>query len=150
MFFEKLGKVFDMTKWSNRNPCSPAIKPNALYTSPSYMGITNLLFPLVSFVLPFLSLSLFTPFVSRSSFLPCSSYALASFACASFVFVFLSRLFRLFPDLLSFRTFLSVDKSFARVTSFACVSVSSFLIIQGFVFRKVSRARTFFRFFKDR
>ncbi len=109
MFFKKLGKVFDMTKLSNS--CSPAVKPNDLYTLPTCMGNTNLF---VSFVLPFLSLSLslslFTPsFVSRSSFLPCSSYALASLACASFVFVFLSRLFCLFPDLLSFLTSLSLD-----------------------------------------
>jgi hypothetical protein len=41
-------------------------------------------------------------------------------------------------------------KSFARFTSFACVPVSSFLIVQGFLFRKVSRARTFFWFFTDR
>jgi len=111
MFFEKLGKVFDMTKLSNRNPCSPAVKPNGLYTSPTYVGNTNVF---VSFVLPFLSLSLSlslsTPsFVSRSSFLPCSFYALASLACASFVFVFLSRLLCLFPDLLSFLTSLSLD-----------------------------------------
>jgi hypothetical protein len=67
------------------------------------------LFPLYFRSFVSLSLSLFTPFVSRSSFLPCSSYALASLACASFVFVFLSPLFCLFPDLLSFLTSLSLD-----------------------------------------
>jgi hypothetical protein len=105
-----------------------------------------LMFPLYFRSFFFLSLSLslsrwfFTPwFVSRSSFLPCSSYALASFACPSFVFVFLSRLFCLFPDLLSlqvfrqtyllrlcFRSFLSHRSGFRISQSF---SSSYFLLV---------------------
>jgi hypothetical protein len=108
-----MGKVSDTTKLSNRKPCSPIVKPNGLYTSPIYGKHKPLcfhLFPLYFRSFVSLSLSLFTPsFVSRSSFLPCSSYALASLACASFVFVFLSPLFCLFPDLLSFLTSLSLD-----------------------------------------
>jgi hypothetical protein len=107
------------------------------------------LFPRVSFVLPFLSLSLslFTPsFVSRSSFLPSSLVLRSCLLCLCFLCLCLCLSTLLFVSRSSFFPY----KSFARLTSFACVSVSSFLIVQGFVFRKVSRARTFFWFFTDR
>jgi hypothetical protein len=112
-----LGKVFDMTKLSNRKPLFTSSKTKWLVHFAYLYGNTNLFVSscfLCTSVPSSLALSLsrwlFTPsFVSRSSFLPCSSYALASFACTSFVFLFLSRLFCLFPDLLSFLTSLSPD-----------------------------------------
>lgn len=142
MFFEKLGKVFDMTKLSNRNPCSPAVKPNGLYTSPTYMANTNVF---VSFVLPFLSLSL-QSFVCFPIVLPSLLVLRSCLLGLCFLCLCLSLSTLLFVSRSSFFPY----KSFARFTSFACVSESSFLIVQGFLFRKVSRVRTFFWFFTDR
>ncbi len=137
MFFEKLGKVFDMTKLSNRNPCSPAVKPNGLYTSPTYMGNTNVF---VSFVLPFLSLSLSTPsFVSRSSFLarltllppwlvlPLSlSFSLHSFVCFPIFFLSLQVFRQTYLLCLCFYIFLSDRSGFRISQSF---SSSYFLLV---------------------
>ncbi len=113
-----------------------------------YMGNTNLFVStcfLCTSAPSSLSLSLFTPsFVSRSSFLPCSSCSCLLGLCFLCLCLSLSTL--LFVSRSSFFPY----KSFARFTSFACVPVSSFLIVQGFLFRKVSRARTFFWFFTDR
>jgi len=129
-----------MTKLSNRNPCSPAAKPNGLYTLPTYIGNTNLF---VSFVLPFLSLS-FHSFVYFPIVLPSLLVLRSCLLCLCFPCLCLSTL--LFVSRSSFFPY----KSLARFSSFACVSVSSFLIVQGFVFRKVSRSRTLFWFFTDR
>jgi hypothetical protein len=143
MFFKKLGKVFDMTKLSNS--CSPAVKPNDLYTLPTCMGNTNLF---VSFVLPFLSLSLslsLHSFVCFPIVLPSLLVLRSCLLGLCFLCLCLSLSTLLFVSRSSFFPY----KSFARFTSFSCVSVSSFLIVQGFVFRKVSRARTFFWFLTD-
>jgi hypothetical protein len=152
MFFEKLGKFFYMTKLSNRNPFSPAVKPNGLYTLPTYMGNTNL----------FVS-SCFLCTSVPSSLSLCLSLALHSFVCFPIVLpsllvlrscllclCFLCLCVSLSTLLFVSRSSFFAYKSFARFTSFACVSLSSFLIVQGFVFRKVSRAHTFFWFFTDR
>jgi len=115
MFFEKLGKVFDMTKLSNRNPCSPIVKPNGLYTLTSYMGNTNLFVSscfLCTYVPSSLSLSLSLcrsslrlfpdrpSFLARLTLLPPLLVLPLSFSLDSFV---------CFPDLLSFLTSLSLD-----------------------------------------
>jgi hypothetical protein len=111
------------------------------------------LFPLVSFVLPFLrlSFSLSLSLALHSSVclpivLPSLLVLLSCLLCLCFLCLSLSLSTLLFVSRSSFFPY----KTFARFTSFACVSVSSFLIVQGFVFRKVSRARTFFWFFTDR
>jgi hypothetical protein len=148
MFFENFGKVFHMTKLSNRNPCSPAVKPNGLYTLPTYMGNTNL-FVSSCFLCPSVPLSLslsLHSFVCFPIVLPSLLVLLSCLLCLCFLCLSLSLSTLLFVSRSSFFPY----KSFARFTSFACVSVSSFLIVQGFVFRKVCRARTFFWFFTDR
>jgi hypothetical protein len=148
MFFEKLGKVFQMIKLSNRNPCSPAVKPNDLYTLPTYMGNTNLFLSscfLCTSVPSSLSLALHCS-VCFPIVLPSLLVLRSCLLCLCFLCIFLSLSILLFVSRSSFFPY----KSFARFTSFACVSVSSFLIVQGFVFRKVCRARTFFWFFTDR
>ncbi len=129
-----------MTKVSNRIFCSPAVKPNGLYTLPTYMGNTNL----------FVS-SCFLCTSVPSSLSLCLSLALHSFVCFPIVLPSLLLFRSCFLGLcflclcLSLWTLLFVSrssffpyKSFARFTSFACVSVSSLLIVQGFLFRKVS------------
>ncbi len=91
-------------------------------SSPNYLGNTRFFVSsrFLSIVLPelpfSLSLALFTPsFVCRSFFLPSLSFALAFFACASFLSLSLSlSLFTpfvclLFADLISFLRTLSLD-----------------------------------------
>jgi hypothetical protein len=148
MFFEKLGKVFYMTKLSNRNPCSPAVKPNGLYTLPTYMETQTSLFPHVSFVLPFLPLSLSLSlagssllrlFPDRPSFLarltllppllvlPLSfSFSLDSFVCFPIFFLSLQVFRQTYLLRLCFLIFLSHRSGFRISQSF---SSSYFLLV---------------------
>ncbi len=118
MFFEKLGKVFQMTKLSNRNPCSPAVKPNGLYTLPTYMGNTNLFFSscfLCTFR-SFVSLSLSLSLALHSSVcfpivLPSLLVLRSCLLCLCFLCLFLSLSTLLFVSRSSFFP----SKSFARL-----------------------------------
>jgi hypothetical protein len=112
-------------------------------SSPNYLGNTRFFVSsrFLSIVLPelpfSLSLALFTPsFVCRSFFLPSLSFALAFFACASFLSLSLSLSLALYSFCLFIvcRSYFFPYNSFARLTSFACVSQSSFLIVHGLVF----------------
>ncbi len=149
MFFENFGKVFPMTKLSNRNPCSPAVKPNGLYTLPSYMGNTNL-FVSSCFLCTsvpsslFLSLSLsgsslLRLFTDRPSFLarltllppllvlPLSfSFSLDSFVCFPVFFLSLQDFRQIYLLCLCFRIFLSDRSGFRISQSF---SSSYFLLV---------------------
>jgi len=115
-----------------------------------YMGNTNLFVSscfLCTSVPSSLSLSLaLHSFVCFPIVLPSSLVLLSCLLGLCFLCLCLSLSTLLFVSRSSFFPY----KSFARFTSFSCVSVSSFLIVQGFVFRKVSRARTFFWFLIDR
>lgn len=108
-----------------------------------------LMFPLYfrSFLSRSLSLSLaLHSFVCFPIVLPSLLVLRSCLLCLYFLCLCLSLSTLLFVSRSSFFPY----KPIARLTSFACVSVASFLIVQGFVFRKVSRARTFFWFFTDR
>ncbi len=131
MFFENLGKVLDMTKLSNRNPYSPAVKTKRLVHFTQLYGkhkpLCFLLFPLSfrSSLSPLLRLFPDRPsFLARLTLLPPLlvlplSFSLDSFVCFPIFFLSLQVFRYIYLLCLCFRIFLSNRSGFRISQSFS-------------------------------